>query len=134
MVIQRWQSLLLLFSVIFIFLAGFMPFATIETVCLCATQAPIILTVEILISVLLLIDIFMYHNLRLQMKVAKLCIALILILGITIAVYTYAGATAASIEPVGGIAMPALALLSTCIAVCRMKHDYNLLRSADRLI
>lgn len=134
MVIQRWQSVLLLISAIFVALAGILPYAvTANGVDVCAVQTPVLLCVDILVALLLLIDIFLYRNLRYQMKVTRLALGLIVVLEATIAAYTCAGLEGATISIIGGIVMPMLALISSFVALRLMHRDYRLLRSADRL-
>ena len=134
MVIQRWQSVLLLISAIFVALAGILPYAvTANGVDLCAVQTPVLLCVDILVALLLLIDIFLYRNLRYQMKVTRLALGLIVVLEAAIAAYTCAGLEGATISIIGGIVMPVLALISAFVALRLMLRDYRLLRSADRL-
>ncbi len=134
MVIQRWQSVLLLISAIFVALAGILPYAvTANGVDVCAVQTPVLLCVDILVALLLLIDIFLYRNLRYQMKVTRLALGLIVVLEAAIAAYTCAGLEGAKISIIGGIVMPVLALISSFVALRLMHRDYRLLRSADRL-
>ena len=134
MVIQRWQSVLLLISAIFVALAGILPYAvTANGVDVCAVQPPVLLCVDILVALLLLIDIFLYRNLRYQMKVTRLALGLIVVLEAAIAAYTCAGLEGATISIIGGIVMPVLALISAFVALRLMLRDYRLLRSADRL-
>lgn len=134
MVIQRWQSVLLLISAIFVALVGILPYAvTANGVDVCAVQTPVLLCVDILVALLLLIDIFLYRNLRYQMKVTRLALGLIVVLEATIAAYTCAGLEGATISIIGGIVMPMLALISSFVALRLMHRDYRLLRSADRL-
>ncbi|HRN04965.1 MAG TPA: DUF4293 family protein [Muribaculaceae bacterium] len=134
MVIQRWQSVLLLISAIFVALAGILPYAvTANGVDVCAVQTPVLLCVDILVALLLLIDIFLYRNLRYQMKVTRLALGLIVVLEAAIAAYTCAGLEGATISIIGGIVMPVLALISAFVALRLMHRDYRLLRSADRL-
>lgn len=134
MVIQRWQSVLLLISAIFVALAGILPYAvTANGVDVCAVQTPVLLCVDILVALLLLIDIFLYRNLHYQMKVTRLALGLIVVLEAAIAAYTCAGLEGATISIIGGIVMPMLALISSFVALHMMHRDYRLLRSADRL-
>ena len=134
MVIQRWQSVLLLISAIFVALAGILPYAvTANGVDVCAVQTPVLLCVDILVALLLLIDIFLYRNLRYQMKVTRLALGLIVVLEAAIAAYTCAGLEGATISIIGGIVMPVLALISSFVALRLMHRDYRLLCSADRL-
>ena len=134
MVIQRWQSVLLLISAIFVALPGILPYAvTANGVDVCAVQTPVLLCVDILVALLLLIDIFLYRNLRYQMKVTRLALGLIVVLEAAIAAYTCAGLEGATISIIGGIVMPMLALISSFVALRLMHRDYRLLRSADRL-
>lgn len=134
MVIQRWQSVLLLISAIFVALAGILPYAvTANGIDVCAVQTPVLLCVDILVALLLLIDIFLYRNLRYQMKVTRLALGLIVVLEAAIAAHTCAGLEGATISIIGGIVMPMLALISSFVALRLMHRDYRLLRSADRL-
>ena len=134
MVIQRWQSVLLLISAIFVALAGILPYAvTANGVDVCAVQTPVLLCVDILVALLLLIDIFLYRNLHYQMKVTRLALGLIVVLEAAIAAYTCAGLEGATISIIGGIVMPVLALISSFVALRLMHRDYSLLRSANRL-
>ena len=134
MVIQRWQSVLLLISAIFVALVGILPYAvTANGVDVCAVQTPVLLCVDILVALLLLIDIFLYRNLRCRMKVTRLALGLIVVLEAAIAAYTCAGLEGATISIIGGIVMPMLALISSFVALRLMHRDYRLLRSADRL-
>ena len=134
MVIQRWQSVLLLISAIFVALVGILPYAvTANGVDVCAVQTPVLLCVDILVALLLLIDIFLYRNLRYQMKVTRLALGLIVVLEAAIAAYTCAALEGATISFIGGIVMPMLALISSFVALRLMHRDYRLLRSADRL-
>lgn len=134
MVIQRWQSVLLLISAIFVALAGILPYAvTANGADVCTVQTPVLLCVDILVALLLLIDIFLYRNLRYQMKVTRLALGLIVVLEAAIAAYTCAGLEGATISIIGGIVMPVLALISAFVALRLMLRDYRLLRSADRL-
>ena len=134
MVIQRWQSVLLLISAIFVALVGILPYAvTANGVDVCAVQTPVLLCVDILVALLLLIDIFLYRNLRYQMKVTRLALGLIVVLEAAIAAYTCAGLEGATISIIVCIVMPMLALISSFVALRLMHRDYRLLRSADRL-
>ena len=124
MVIQRWQSVLLLISAIFVALAGILPYAvTANGVDVCAVQTPVLLCVDILVALLLLIDIFLYRNLRYQMKVTRLALGLIVVLEAAIAAYTCAGLEGATISIIGGIVMPVLALISAFVALRLMFRD-----------
>lgn len=134
MVIQRWQSVLLLISAIFTALAGILPYAvTAEGADIYASQTPVLLCVDILVAAVLLIDIFLFRNLRYQMRVTQLALALIVILETAIAAYTCVWLENASFAIIGGIAMSVLAFVFTYAALRLMRRDYHLLRSADRL-
>ena len=134
MVIQRWQSVLLLISAIFVALAGILPYAvTANGVDVCAVQTPVLLCVDILVALLLLIDFFLYRNLLYQMQLTRLALGVIVVVEAAIAAYTCAGLEGATISIIGGIVMPVLALISAFVALRLMLRDYRLLRSADRL-
>ena len=73
---------MLLIAAIFIGVFCFTPFATVaaegaEPTAMFVKDAPVLLILNIVVAALLLITIFMYHNLRQQMKMTILAIVLI---------------------------------------------------------
>ncbi len=137
MVIQRLQSLLLLIAVILIGVFCFTPFATIAgdaaSTSVYLKDAPAYLALNIVIAVVMLITIFMYKNLRQQMRMTILSIVLICVSLITGGFIIAAKLPEASPVIVGGLLLPIVALVLAIIAHNRMKHDHKLLTSMDRL-
>lgn len=136
MVIQRLQSLLLLLAAA---LMGLMFLAPLGT----TTEPVQVLTlvnwlplaiVDIVIGVLLLIDIFLFKNLRLQMMVASISALMMCALA-----GLYTGVMCYNLDPsvqptFGGASLMLLgAFVLTLIARRLMARDRNLLRSADRI-
>ena len=81
MVIQRWQSLLLLIAVVLTAIFCFTPFAILgqdESISLYPVDAPAYLVLNIATAVLLFISIFLFKNLKLQMRISAVCVALLL--------------------------------------------------------
>ena len=139
MVIQRWQSVLLLLAVIAMAVFCLTPFAYYEptdegtTSMIMAKDAPVLLTVSVLIAVLLLLTIFMYKNLRRQMTMTVLSMVLIaaaIVTGIFIVYNVYPDA---SFVIFGGIMLLVVTLVLALGAYRLMKSDWRKLRSYDRL-
>lgn len=154
MVIQRWQSLLLLVAAVVMACFTFLPFGQVTTTdytlnlsALGFSQVGIptdgeppieihtwyFFILSLTTIVLLLLDIFLYKNIRLQMRV---CLVTLLFIVADVCVGGLLGFT--RIE--GGeiwwkttTLCPFIAILSTIFAYYRMKSDYALLRAADRL-
>ena len=137
MQIQRLQSLYLLIAAIFTGVFCVLPFASYtvgdvtEKMAVCDT--PVLFIFNITITVLLLITIFMYKNLKQQMKMAVVDIALIIGSIITTLVYIYSGNLNGVGALEGGTIMLVFAESFVVAARSRMKKDYKLLTSADRL-
>lgn len=138
MVIQRWQSVYLLLAVFAMILTCIRPFGFVinpdgTSLELISFDFPILLTVNILTGVLLLIDIFLYKNLRFQRLVAAVCIVL-LIASTATAFLILANSgdvweIAWSGVPVGLVC----ALICTLFARYRMSCDEKILKSYDRI-
>lgn len=138
MQIQRLQSLYLLIAAIFTGTFCFMPYAALstaegETVKLLVPETPVLFILNSTITVLLLITIFMYRNIRQQMKLAILDIALIVGSVVTTLIYVWIGDASPVSAFQGGAILLVLAESFAVVAYRRMKHDYKLLTSADRL-
>ncbi len=86
-----------------------------------------VLTVSITAAVVTLIDIFMYHNLKSQMRVAQVSMLLTLAAGVASVVATIEAGVCAF------VALPVVAFVLQILALRGMKHDNRLLRSQDRL-
>lgn len=136
MVIQRIQTLMLLIAAIMTALFCLLPYGTcagIENPEIFIKDTPALLALNIAIAALLVINIFMYKNLRQQMRMLILTLILICASAATsLFVLSHAYDNA---EPIllGGVSLLVLALLAGLLAYRGMRHDRNLLRSADRL-
>lgn len=134
MVIQRWQSLLLLVAAVLMIALNFLPVATLSNgSSFFTTDAEILLIVDGLISVLLIIGIFLFKNLRLQMRITLLTALLMCVLGAVTAIILYRNSPVAHIEWTGATLLLLCAVVLTVGAYRLMRRDHNLLRSADRL-
>lgn len=138
MQIQRIQTLYLLLAAIFTGLFCFLPYAVVsitevESAKVLVSETPVLLIFNLTITILLLITIFMYRNLRQQIKMALLNIWLIVGSVITTLLYIYVGADNAVPAFDGGVILLVLAFGFAFGAYRRMKHDQKLLSSADRL-
>lgn len=124
MVIQRIQSLLLLIA------AALM---AIDLACFHVCDNLTLLVLGCVAGALMLIDIFLFKDLKKQMLVANVA-AFITVAFIAIGAFIYENPQEPSAT---GWVWPAIiaviSVLLTLWAKARMKADYNLLRSADRL-
>lgn len=130
MVLQRWQSVLLLFSVLL--MGGYIavPVAFIGSMPVHVWDNTAYLILNAAIAALLLIDIFLYSNLRLQMRVAAASMVLMAVsLGLGCVQAFAPGAEFA----VWGIPMLFAALVMAWFARRFMARDRRLLAAADRL-
>ena len=106
MVIQRWQSLFLLIAVIIMGCLSVSPLATLsvegkEASTIYLTDFPVLMVVDILVAVILFISIFMFKNLKTQMKVTTLSILLICCLAIGGAFTIFVNKPNTQIEVIG---------------------------------
>lgn len=136
MVLQRIQSLFLLLAFTMMGVFSFTPLA-VEPAAQATRhyiyEAPVALVLSLLATVLLAITIFLYKNLRLQMKTTLLCM-LLTAADIATAVLTVKNMWPdASFYWFGGILLPAVALVMMIAAYRSMRKDHKLLRSMDRL-
>ncbi len=137
MVIQRIQTLLLLLALGAMVTFTLTPFASLTIGGITATATPcdqpILLTISVTASLLLLADIFMYKNLKRQITIAA--IAALLECGAAITAGIMAFVTLEHATPVlaGGIIAAVAALVLTLAARRYMIKDKELLRSYDRL-
>lgn len=156
MVIQRWQTVLLFLAAAVMACFTFLPIGTITTLDYTFNltglgfyeqgiptdgRAPIVIhtwyffMLSITTMVVLLLDIFLFKNLKLQQRV---CMVAILFIVAECCVAGLLGFWAFRED--GGhifwrttIICPIIALLSTIFAYYRMAQDYALLKAADRL-
>ena len=131
MVIQRIQSVYLLLAAICIGVYSFMPFAHTDTATFTASDALPMLIVSILTIVMLLLNIFMYKDLRKQIRVAAINSILVVATAATAVVCTLTSLNATL--DYAWLALPAAALILTIRARRAMIADRNLLSSADRI-
>ncbi|MCM1066473.1 MAG: DUF4293 domain-containing protein [Muribaculaceae bacterium] len=140
MVIQRWQSLLLLIAVVLMCVFCATPYAHVAAADAAASptpvfvyEAPVFLIINIVIAVLLFIAIFLYKNLRRQMTVTLISMVLICASAVTAGFMLYTGMPDAELEWAGGVLLLIVALVCALAAYRFMRKDRNLLRSYDRL-
>lgn len=156
MVIQRWQSLLLLMAAVLMGCFTFFSLGQVTTTdytfnftslgfsyegeATDGAPSGIFLStwyffiLSLTTTLLLLIDIFLYKNLSLQKKVACICDMFIVAsaaVGATLGYYAVEGGTVSWSSV--AICCPILALFATILAWGRMQSDHNKLRSADRI-
>ena len=140
MVIQRWQSVLLLLAVILMGIFCFSPIATYasdadaESMSLVYVKdAPVLLTVSILVAVLLFLSIFMFKNLKRQMTLTILSIVLLMatmVTGLFVVINAYPGS---DFIMFGGMLLLVVTLVLALAAYRFMRSDLRKLRSYDRL-
>lgn len=139
MVIQRWQSLFLLVAVVFMCVFCLTPYAVftapeaIGNTDIYVSDAPVLLTLNIVAAILLCADIFMFKNLKRQMTVAMLCLVLVCASIVTTCLVLYTAYPDASLIWTGGILWLVGALVFTIAAYRFMGKDRRLLASYDRL-
>lgn len=96
-------------------------------------DAPVFLTLNIVAGVLLFASIFMYKDLRRQMRVTMIALVLVCASIVTAALIMAVGIEGATPVIFGGVSLLVLVLLFGILAYRGMKHDHRLLASADRL-
>lgn len=156
MVIQRWQSVLLLIVVVMMGLFAFLSLGQVQleaptTLNFTASGfsyegepvagAPsgvllhtwYFLTLTLLATILALIDIFLYKNLSLQIKVGMVLILIIIADIFVAACLGYTAIDGAVVSWSSVVIAPFIALISAIIAVRCMKNDRRKLAAADRI-
>lgn len=98
-----------------------------------AKDAPVLFTVALLVAALLFITIFMYKNIKRQMKVTILSMVLIAATIITGIFSIYNAYPGADFVVFGGIVLLIISLILALSAYRMMKSDLRKLRSYDRL-
>ena len=83
--------------------------------------------------VLLLLDIFLYKNLRLQMRVCLVSILFIVATACVAGLLGFCAIEGGQIWWNTTILCPFIAIFATVFAYYRMKYDYSLLKASDRL-
>ncbi len=137
MVIQRWQTVFLLIAAICMALVSFLSLGNGTLACgdhgsVTALNFLPLFTVNILVTILLIIDIFLYRNLGLQKKVALISV-LLEVVSIIIIVILMLPSFGYILEMSWTATLPVPALILTILARSRMAADERLLKSYDRL-
>ena len=154
MVIQRWQSVLLLIAAALMACFTFIPLGQITTTDFTFylktlgifqdglptdNVAPIeiktwyLFMMSLTTLVLIVIDIFLFKNLGFQRKVCLICI-LFVIADATVAGFTgFCGIEGGSIWWSSNALTPFISILALAMAYWRMTSDSNKLRAADRI-
>jgi len=138
MVIQRIQSLLLLIAAILMaVLCLVIPvasFAGANAGSLYVKDIAVLLTVDAIIAVLLVVDIFLYSNLKQQINFTKLTIML-QIVSMAVTAFVLMSRLPEGVEAswLGFAVVAPMILILTLVAWWRMRADQRLLRSYDRL-
>lgn len=140
MVIQRWQTLFLLVACILMCILCASPFAQIAATEAAAAptpvfvkDAPVFLVLNIVIAILLFIAIFLFKNLKLQMRVTTMSIVLLAASAVTGGFIIYATMPDAEIIWTGAVLLLVLSAIFAACALRFMRKDHRLLRSYDRL-
>ena len=154
MVIQRWQSLLLFISAALMACFTFIPFGQVTTPDYTLNlsglgfhqagmptdgTAPIYIhtwyffMLSVTTIFLLLLDIFLFKNLRLQMRICLVCLLFIIADSCVAGLLGFCGIEGGSIWWNTVCLCPFIAIFSTIFAYYRMRNDYSLLKSADRM-
>ncbi len=131
MVIQRWQSVMLLFAVILMGL--FIAFPMLYG----ADGTPLhvydnigYLILNAAVTLLLAIDIFLYNNLKLQIRVAAMCLVLMAVsVGLGCVAYFTPGIEYSFF----GVPCVIVAMVMTWFGRRMMQRDRRLLAAADRI-
>ena len=132
MVIQRWQSVLLLIAVVLMCIFCATPYAQVKAI-ESADPTPVFLILNIVIAALLFIAIFLFKNLKLQMRVTLITILLIAASMVTCGFILYASMPDAELIWTGGVLLLVAAMVCALFGLRFMRKDRNLLRSYDRL-
>ena len=148
MVIQRIQSVFLLIAVILMVVFAFFPALSFEmadkTVLYGALETgragsmhidPLLFTLTILISLLALIDIFLFKNLQRQMTVCfvDILIGIAMLVAICIQTFVVGNRDGWVVNWQWYLILPVLSIIFLMLAHKAMSRDKKTLRDADRL-
>lgn len=148
MVIQRIQTVYLLIAVILMVVFAFFPALTFElgdkTVLYGALESgragvmhinPLLLTLVILISLLALIDVFLYKNLQRQMTVCfvDIIIGIAMLIAISIQAFYVGNRDGWIVSWQWYLILPVLSIIFLMMAHKSMSRDKKKLLDADRL-
>lgn len=132
MVILRWQSVLLLLAFNLLGLAFIMPVGTVDGVDIEPTSDLPFMIINITAAILAAIDIFLYRNLPLQIRIAS--VTMVLAIGAAIVGALHFMVTDGfGMVVVGGFPLPLIAAIFIWIARSMMVNDRRLLAAADRI-
>lgn len=132
MVIQRWQSVLLLLAFNLLGLAFIMPVGTVDGVDIEPTSDLPFMIINITAAILAAIDIFLYRNLPLQIRITS--VTLVIAIGAAIVGALHFMVTDGfGMVVVGGFPLPLIAAIFIWIARSMMVNDRRLLAAADRI-
>ncbi len=140
MVIQRWQTVFLFVTAVFMALFTFMPYATttVDGVVeeLSPTNSMVYMIVNILTIVIALISIFMYRDLQKQIRIVKLVILLIVCAVVTGALLLFgpnAPSNGVELHISGGLPFLIGSLIFSRLALKGIRKDQKILASHDRI-
>lgn len=134
--IHRPQTLFLLLAVVCIGVFCCTPFATIsrpeaEATQIYAKDAPILLTVSLLIGALLFIAIFLYKNLKLQKTVTLISMVLLAAAIVTGFFIVYSVIPDAQLIIFGGVLLLFAALICALAAYRGIRRDHKTLKELN---
>lgn len=133
MVIQRWQSVFLFLTTIMMGFFCFLPLASQADINFHPYQQPVYLTINILISALSLIAIFLYKNIARQKMIVKVNAFLIIASAIAGGIIVYMNMPQVKIIWAAGPFLLICSFIMTIAALRRINHDDKLLKAADRI-
>lgn len=137
MVIQRIQTLLLLLAAIMTGLFALLPFISVDgnlapEILNRPIGYPVLFVLSLASTAVLLIDIFLFKNLTQQLNIAKICVLLIIGMGVLAFIAVYSGNAPQGVSLCWySIVFLAVALASTLYAVNRINRDRRTLRSLN---
>lgn len=144
MVIQRWQSVWLLIASICVAIFCFLPMACLSfdgeapdgnsATFISPSDNTVVFIVGIVVTLLLLINIFSFKDTRRQKRMTIISIILIAVLACCSCMMVYTSQTEGGrIEWLGSILLLLGAVIFSLLAYRGIRHDEKLLRAADRL-
>ena len=132
--IQRVQSIWLLLASLTLFLLLLLPVVTFPADAPATPAPPVLLYGTLVVGLVCFIAIFCFNNRSLQKKIILLAIILILALcaGTYFTLQQLPGGLTGA-KPSIGAFLPVLSIIFCLLAYRGIRHDEQLLRSADRL-
>ncbi len=137
MVIQRWQSVMLFLAMVCMAIVMYLPFGYVldstssdSWTPLMPIDRPVLLIVEALTALLLLIDIFLFKNLKLQTNVLLICMLLIVASDSSVVIMTMGNNTVFAV----GSSLVLIAAFVLCVmARIFIRSDKRKLSESNRL-